>query len=367
MASLLGEDFMRHRLWLLGLLAAGCNPYHNLDGDFYLGPVDAEKFQAAYLGQGFDPSSNAGTIVPSYAGIAGGDVIAYYAFPAGPDALVIDKVGGGSRAPVYIFDGDSATDSDKCQKPSADYSYDVQRDFVRFDRQFNVFEDDSPAPPLPDDPAYVPIYAEVPVTSNGEGCQSIHSAEGLVSNAGVTLKKGDRPSDENAHAVGIADGKYLALAAIDPRATVLFADGTVNDSTGLGAGRFAWFNHMLLEYVEGGVVPTVQAAIPDPNGGPDQMVIAAQTATLFVPNALVDAMGMPVCAGLDCLGQGADLLVGTGGDSGVRGDAGYSPICSVRTFTPVDPAAPPLDPADVDPASLDPDDGTLVYCLQLAQ
>jgi hypothetical protein len=108
------------------------------------------------------------------------------------------------------------------------------------------------------------------------------------------------------------------------------------------------------------------ATVPDPNGGPDHMVIAASPATLLVPNALVDAMGMPVCAGKMCQGQGADLLVGTDGGSGARGDAGYSPICSLRTFTPADPANPPLDPAGVDPASLDPDDGTFIYCLQVA-
>jgi hypothetical protein len=356
---------MRKVIWGL-LLAAGCNPYKNLDGDFYLGPVDAKDFQAAYLGAGFDSGSSVGFFVPSYAGIAGGGVIAYYPFPAGPDALILDGAGGGGRALAYVFDGTSAADTDKCKPPSADYAYDVQRDFVRFDRQLNVFEDESPAAPLPDDPSYVPIYAEVPVTSNGEECQSIHSAEGLTDNAGVTLQKGPKPADETAHAVGTPDGKYLALAAIDPRAIVLRPDGTVDDLTGQGSGRFGWYNHLLVGYIEGGVVPTEQAAIPDPNGGPDQMVIAARPATLLVPNVLLDAMGNPVCAGAMCMGQGADLLVGVDGGSGARGDSGYSPVCSVRTFTPADPASPPLDPADVDPNSLDPDDGTLVYCLQVA-
>jgi len=68
-----------------------------------------------------------------------------------------------------------------------------------------------------------------------------------------------------------------------------------------------------------------------------------------------------------CIGQGFDLLVGADGGSGVRGDAGYSPICSVRTFTPADPSAPPTDPADLDPQTLDPDAGVFVYCLQVAQ
>ena len=41
---------MRHGLKVLGLLAvAGCNPYQNLDGDFYLGPVNPKDFQAAKM------------------------------------------------------------------------------------------------------------------------------------------------------------------------------------------------------------------------------------------------------------------------------------------------------------------------------
>jgi hypothetical protein len=346
------------RAWALALLF-GCNPYRNLDGDFYLGPIDAHDFQPAYLGVGFDANSSAGTISPALAGIAGGGAVAYYAFPAGPDALAIDKAGGGSRALAYIFDGDSAADTDKCKKPDG-YAYDVQRDFVRFDRQLNVFEDESQngAAPLPDDPAYVPIYAEVAVTSNGEGCQTIHSAEGLTANPAVTLQKGTPSGDENAHAVGVPDGSYRALAVIDPRAIVRRPDGTVDDTTGAGAGRYGWFNHMLVGYVEGGAVPTAA----DPQTGDLQ----ALPATLYVPNVLLDAMGKPVCAGRDCMGRGGDLLAGAGGGSAARGDSGYSPICSVRTFTPADSTAPPLDPDEVDPNSVDPDDGSFVYCLQVA-
>src|SRR3954463_10078096 len=106
----------------LAASVAGCNPYKNLDGDFYLGPVDAAKFQPAYLGAGFDSGSSAGTFAPAIAGIAGGGAVAYYAFPAGPDALILDDAGGGTRALAYIFDGSSAADTDKCKPPSADYS-----------------------------------------------------------------------------------------------------------------------------------------------------------------------------------------------------------------------------------------------------
>jgi hypothetical protein len=363
---------MRHGLWGYlvwgGLLAvSGCNPYKNLDGDFYLGPVDARNYQPPYLGLGFDETTSVGTIVPSVATVSGGGQVGYYAFPAGADPTFIDFAEGGGTALVYVFDGDSSHDSTNCKPPSSDYGYDVKRDRFPLDRHWNVFEDLSPAAPLPDDPSYVPVYAQVPVTPKGVDCQSIHSAEGLVVNSNVTAPLGPKPLDESAHQVGIPDGTYLAMAMVDPRAIVLKPDGSIDPVTGAGGGRYGFFNHMLVAYVEGGAIPTVTAAVPDPNGGPDVDVILARTATLYVPNVILDAMGDPACAGLDCLGQGFDLLEGAGGGSGARGDSGYSPICSVRTFTPADPAAPESDPGQVDPASLDPDDGTFVYCLQTAE
>jgi len=366
---------MRYGLYALGLLAvAGCNPYQNLDGDFYLGPVDAKDFQPAYQGAGFDPNSSVGTIFPSYAGVSGGGVVAYYPFPAGVDPLTIDLAEGGGRALVYVFDGNSSADTDKCKKPRDNYQYDARADFVRFDRQGNIFEDDSPAP-MPDDPSYVPVYAEVPVASNGEGCNTVHSAEGLVSNRQVTVATGPKPSDENAHAVGKPDGKYLAMAMVDPRSMVLLPDGSLNPTNGLGAERWGFINHLLTAYVEGGVIPTETVAVPDPMGGPDVLTIVAKPATLYAPNVVLDDMGMAVaCDPMDptnpdapCIGSGLDLIDGVGGGSGARGDAGYSPICSVRTFTPTDPMNPEADPADIDPASLDPDTGIFIYCFQVAQ
>src|SRR4051812_37628500 len=118
---------MRIGLYALGLLAVtglGCNPYQNLDGDFYLGPVDAKSFQPAYQGAGFDPNASAGTIAPSVAGISGGGAVAYYVFPAGADPLTIDDAAGGGRALVYVFDGDPSADTNKCKKPSDNYKFD---------------------------------------------------------------------------------------------------------------------------------------------------------------------------------------------------------------------------------------------------
>jgi hypothetical protein len=366
---------MRHGLYALGLLAvAGCNPYQNLDGDFYLGPVDAKSFQKPYQGSGFDPNASQGTITPALAGVAGGNVVAYYAFPTGADPLTIDQVDAHSRALVYVFDGDSSKDTTKCKKPSDNYIYNARTDFVRFDRQGNVFEDQS-AGVLPDAASYVPVYEEVPVASNGEGCQTIHSAEGLVTNPGVTVAHGAKPSDENEHAVGTPDGKYLAVAVIDPRAFVLAPDGTV-DSGGNGGQRFGFINHMLLAYIEGGPIPTQVVTVPGMMGAPDQMVISAKTATIYAPNVTLDMKGKPVQCDLaaptdpmaPCIGLGADLIDGTTpGSDATRGAAGYSPICAVRTFTPADPKNLPTDPAAIDPATLDPDTMTFIYCLQVAQ
>jgi hypothetical protein len=366
---------MRHGLCALGLLAvAGCNPYQNLDGDFYLGPVDAKNFQSAYQGAGFAANSSQGTIAPSVAAVAGGNMVAYYPFPAGADPLTIDQVDAHSRALVYVFDGDSSKDTQKCKKPSATYHYDARTDFVRFDRQGNIFEDES-AGVLPDDATYVPVYEEVPVASNGEGCQTIHSAEGLVTNPGVTVAHGPKPSDENDHAQGTPDGKYLAMAVIDPRAFVLAPDGSV-DAAGIGGQRFGFINHLLVAYLEGGAIPTEMVTIPGMMGAPDQMVIQAKLATLYAPNVTLDAKGKPVpcdiAAPTDpmarCIGTGFDLIDGVGGGSdATRGAAGYSPICAVRTYTPADPAAPVADPAMLDPATLDPDTSTFIYCFQVAQ
>jgi hypothetical protein len=73
----------------------------------------------------------------------------------------------------------------------------------------------------------------------------------------------------------------------------------------------------------------------------------------------------PLDPAAPCIGQGFDLIVGINNMNGARGQAGYSPICRVLTYTP-DAAGPAGDPAQVDPASIDPETGTFVYCLQLA-
>jgi hypothetical protein len=363
--------------------ACGCNPYHNLDGDFYVGPVDATHFPDAYLGAGFDGAGSVGTISPSVASVAGGASVAYYMFPvtAGVDPTVLrvqTATATRERALVYVFDGGEALDSSKCTPPAPDYVYDVQRDFVRFDREGNVFQQpqtsrDSAA--LPDGANYMPIYAEVPVASMGEGCQSIHSAEGLVQTSRATVQTVAPPAGvANTFATGVPDGKYVAWAMIDPRAIVRLPDGSL-DANGMGPQRWGWYNHFLAAYVEGGYVPTQMATVPGQMGAPDQMVVQAQAATLYAPNTFVDSKGAtvncdsaaPTDPNAPCIGNGFDVLDGFNGMSAARGEAGYSPLCHVLTFTPADPKSPPASPADIDPQTIDPDSGTFVYCLQVSE
>jgi len=358
--------FLRRLILLMA--CASCTPYKNLDGDYYLGPIDPAPFPPAYQGAGYDPSVQAGTIAPAPATTTGSAPLAWYSFPvaAGADPLTLHAIQSGAIVAdvpsLFVFDGDEAHDSARCMPPSPTYVFNQRTDFVRFDRQANVFREhraSADPPALPSDAGYAPIYAELPVTSGGEPCQTIHSAEGLLASKQVAP-------------AAAPDGKYLAAAIVDPSAIVLLPDGTL-DARDLGPQRFAFFDHYLVAYVDGGFVPTTPQTIPGTMGAPDITADVATPATLFAPNAFPTPMGpgacnpaAPVAAAAPCVGQGFDLIVGTDGMSGARGAPGYSPICHVRTFTPADPTAPPVDPAAVDPASLDPDAGAFVYCLQVA-
>ncbi|HZS38392.1 MAG TPA: hypothetical protein VFF06_16270 [Polyangia bacterium] len=364
-------------LLALASLGGACTPYPNLDGDFYAGPIDPHDFPAAYQGAGYDPAGAFGNISPIPATVAGGAPIAYYSFPVSagvmdPLLLRSETVEAtpaiADRAAVYLFDGDDAHDSAKCVPPSPNYVFDVHRDFVRFDRQGNVFQEkqlSKDAPSLPSDSGYAPIYAESPAVSAGEGCQTVHSAEGLMANAAVTVTKAPIATGAR-NPVGVPDGKYLAMAVIDPSANVLNPDGSLDRETALGPQRFGWFNHFLVAYLEGGYVPTAMQTVPGMMGAPDTKVTLARAATLYAPNTMCDPTA-PAGAAAPCVGLGFDVIDGVDSMDATRGQAGYSPICKVRTFTPADPTAPPSDPAAIDPATLDPDTNTFVYCLQVAQ
>ncbi len=394
------------------LAAGGCFPYRNHDGDYYAGPIDPSGLPAAYQGSGssscsgFAPAQQFATCTPATARVQGGTLVSYFWFPVTPgvNATMLRSLRSNpngtttvqDRAPVYAFDdGAEVNDSKSCNPPSKDYVFDQRRDFVRFDRQGNVFQQkqtpkDPPA--LPSDPGYQPIYAEVPVASNGEDCNGTHSADGLVdlSNAKkVTVQYDPAPvGSPDFRPVGHPDGKYLAYAIIDPAADVMLPStdprcggkGPCKDpTTGLGAQRFGWFDHFLVAYIDGGYVPTSTRTVPGMMGAQDQTLIVADTMTLLAPNTF-PVMGasmqcdprdpLGAASGQPCIAQGFDLILGALTDGatkpgvGARGKDGYSPICKVLTFTPPDPANPSMDPTQINMASLDPDTNTYVYCLQ---
>ncbi len=386
-----------------------CKPY-DLDGDYYLGPVDPQPFpiqlancdcsteptagalpndncippsDAAgdsvepalslcrpYSGKNYQPSSTNGSFAAVWAWVDGVKV-GYYPFPVpdGSDPTVIETLTV-KRAQAYVFDGDAANDTKSCTTPSTDYIFDQRRDFVRFDRQGSVFSEKQAAADglgLPGErdrfgqPSYIPIYSEVAVTSNGEGCQTVKSAEGLVANAKLTLTTVPPPPFATTqHATGATTGKYLAWAVIDPGADVTFADGSLDPKTLLGPQRWGFYNHYLVAYIDGGYLPTEVTTDPDGN-----KFVSAHEQALYAPDNITDKDLNVVPGGP---GIGLDVL------EGVRGSAKYSPLCHVFSYFH-DPSTPPATSvAEVMASAMQAppmqnglvDTKTYVYCLQTA-
>jgi hypothetical protein len=340
---------------------SACAPYPNRVGDYYAGPMDGSKFPAAYRGDGASATAF-GTILPAQATVAG-QPVGYYAFPmpAIAEPLIL-KTDRRKRPLVYVFGADDPSrDSQVCQKPSEDYVFDQRRDAVRFDRQGNVFQQrmtSSDPATLPSDTGYLPVYEEVPVVANGIDCQGVKSAEGLVRNDRLMVETvPPKVSGPNTHPTGVGDGKFLAWAVLDPVALVALPDLTLDPNTGLGPQRWGWFDHLLAAYLDGGYVPVDTRVVPGMMGEPDQMQVVARAQTLYTPNTVRDPQsGAPAPGGP---GSGHDVLEGR------RGEPAYSPICHVRTFTPADLNALPTDVAQIDPASLDPDQNLYLFCLQV--
>jgi hypothetical protein len=343
---------MGRRTVALGLAAlpalvsvTACFPYDR-SGDYYAGPVDPAGFQAAYKGAGYATSVSNGTIEP-VAAFAGGKEIAYYSFPipTGVDPLVM-KDGAKNRPLAYIFDpkdSDPFPDPATCTAPK-DYVYDIRRDFVYYNEQGNIVT------ALPAAATYTPVYSEVKINVHGMPCQAPKAAEDVVLRKDITFPDPLIPAPPGAappaRATGTPDGKYVAWAVIDPAASVLFPDGTV-DFKGDGPQKWGWFAHYLMAYIDGGYIPTKDGMRTNPDMMTTRMITEAVPQNLYVPKP-------------SKLGTGADIL------EHVRGEVGYSPICHVRTFTPTDPKKPPTNAAEVEMASLDPETKPVfVYCLQV--
>jgi hypothetical protein len=317
----------------------------------------------------------------SFVGIgasSGGKHLYYYSFPykaadfvlSTGEALKAEDNGNGHSdvlpaaygpsAPLaYVFDPQSSSPfptKPLCDAP-ANYVYDERTDAVRYDQQGPIFT------LLPGGAGYTAIAVEVKVTSNHEACQNLKSQDGIVARAGqdinVTI---DQPAIVNSinKPFGHADGNYVAWAIIDPAASVADDTGATDPVTGLGvASRWGWYNHYLVQYLDGGYVPTMKMDVVDPND-PNMMKMLTETVAipqnLFYPATVGDGMG-GMAAGK--LGAGFDVLEFN------RGDAKYSPICVVNTYVPDDINNPKSDASQFSMAELMSvmPTGQNIYCL----
>jgi hypothetical protein len=351
---------MKSRPWYLltalvvGLAAAACSPYER-SGEFYAGAVDPKDFPAVYRGVDVSPTQF-GTFEPQSAFVRG-EAVSYFAFPI-PPGVKPDQ----ARAPsAYVFDPAPTSPfpaTPKCVPPPG-YAYNQRTDFVPFNEQGNIF---TRLPTRTVDMinvvetfTYVPLVAEVAVTSNGVPCQQPKSATNIVTRKDVTLDLiPPAMGVPNAMATGKPDGKFLAWAIIDPAADVRFLGGAVDPKTHLGPQKWGWFDHFLLAYLDGGYVPTQVATVPGANGAPATMSTVLVAQNIFVPSiVLVKGMQVPN----EDIGTPSDVL------QFKRGEPGYSPLCHVMIYTPPDPANPAMNPKDAAMIAMS-TPGKFVYCLQ---
>src|SRR6267154_456385 len=133
----------------VAVLVSACSPYERRSGEYFAGAVDPAAFPAPYLGAGGDPKHSGGVILASNAS-AHTDPAPYYAFAV---STALPATG------------------------------------------------------------YAPLVAEVPVTSNGEGCQSIKSSATLVTTSDVVVDTvPPKFPIPNAKPTGVPDCRFLAWA-----------------------------------------------------------------------------------------------------------------------------------------------------------
>lgn len=355
----------RRRLLASGLFvlaAAGCDPYDNFTGEYNAGPVDPVNFPPDYVAGGNRMQSGSGTFNALQAYVSG-TAVGYYRFSdANGFAATVDHlrvVGPSGTIPTptaYNFSGSCA--------PPANYGYDPVRDEVHYDEQGNVFSGAVSPPALPRanyNPgaavtfSYVPVMREIQVTSNGGACQSIKTEKTLRSRF-----PGTQPSSN-----------YLAWAIIDPGDAVfrlgqrsVLQGGT---ATGSDVQRWGWYEHYLVAYLDGGVIPTrseplsvtdmtmVTRMVPQklyfprsnviaalgvacsggtgtpPRCAPGQVCVTNNCTACTATGAAACPTGQTCAAGL-CSAVGAahngyDVL------QGKRDDSSYSPLCQLQTYS----------------------------------
>lgn len=325
-------------------LVCGCNPYERRNGEYQAGSVNPAQFPKEYLGTGGKGNMPGSGYFAPLAAKAGGKDAPYYYFPLSAaqaglsDPLLLDPTGVVPALGYHFDPGQKVA----CAAPPG-YVYQPQSDAVRYDQQGAILTD------LPDDTAaYVPLVQEVAVVSAGEPCQDIKSEATLLTRTDVHVPQNPPPTDlPDATPSGQPDGKILAWAIIDPAAKVLGINDSPDDMSlsGLGLQSWAWYNHYLAAYLDGGQVPTVTAM--------GKTHLLAQK--LYFPDTVLDSTGMPAPG---TRGLGFNVI------EAARGGAGYSPLCEVWSYTPVNPSAPVTDVKDVPMGATDTHE--LIYCYQLA-
>jgi hypothetical protein len=313
----------------------GCDPYERQQGEFNAGPVDPAYFPLAYLGTGASPiggpygrQSGLGRFVEIKAYVDQ-QAVGYFSFPfttaqlAAADPLrLLDN--GKPYAPVpvamaYVFDPlpprpfPTAT---RCTTPP-NYHYDRRTEDVRLDEQGNIFTrlpSATEVPGVASTFSYVPIVSEFPVSASGMPCQSIKSERTLLKKLGTPF----------------ASARYLLWPIIDPASGVYrFGEnpsapyGSSDYASGLGIQSLGWFQQYFLAYLDGGYLPTDDLMVTE------QMItkpiVRMRTQRIYVPRSLVQPSMGTAAPGV--LGAGYDVL------QFQPGQAGYSPVCQVWSYS----------------------------------
>jgi hypothetical protein len=360
-------------LALSALAFTACDPYDRFTGDSSAGAVNAIKFPAAYLGDSGDGKKpGMGVMTPTVVRV-GGVITAYYSFPftqiddsGMPILALTDDKGKNAASLAYAFDADGKS---KCVPPDG-YQFDQQRDDVRYDQQGSIFDT------LPDADGYSPAVAQVDVHSNGLPCQDVKSEAKLVERTDVTLAltPPENPNEVGAHATGTPSGKYYARVIIDPSVDVRGPVGyfgydntqdpptpyEVDPATGLGPQKWGWYQRYLLAYLDGGEIPVFTQMTPDKDGNP-QNVTSMVTQNLYFPTSHVkDPNAKTKTVVMGARGDGFDLM------DAMPGQAGFSPLCIVYSFDPIDPLHVETTVAQIDMATATPT-GDVVWCIQVTK
>jgi hypothetical protein len=336
--------------------ALGCDPYDYLDDEgASLGAVDPANFPPANLGaDGNRMRPGQGSFSEGPAFIAGQQV-GYFAYPF-PAALIPESGPPAVRAstPVAIaFDSAfpvSVPAMNACDPPPG-YMFDPRLEaFSRNRQQGNIFTalpTATYAPGVAASSSYVPVVAEVSISTLSKPCQQWKSRKGVEAAMGGMLPA--------------RTGKYLAWLIIDPAAAVyplefLLAppaqQATMAAANGISHQKWGWYNRYLLAYLDGGYLETTMMDTT-------QVMV---TQRLYVPRS-------PVMDGMDEIDAG----VGSGFEvlTAKRGMPGYSPVCEVMTYDAGMPLAPDTVPTDAATIttmfgpSLAPGSPRFVFCLQV--